>query len=106
MSIFNWAKPISDAIDVVDQFVEDKDKKTELKYALEQLKEQTYQMELQTKTIPWVDAVHKMGRQLMSWASMLIPAILLYHQPDIDPMALMAIAGPTGVYNFVKGKGK
>lgn len=106
MSLFNWAKPISDVIGVVDQFVEDEDKKNELKFALEELKERTYQMELQTKTVPWVDAIHKMGRQLMSWASMIIPAVLLYAHPDIDPMSLMAIAGPTGVYNYVKGKGK
>ncbi len=104
--MFDWAKPISDAIGIVDQYAEDKDKKTELKFALNELKERTYQLELQTKTVPWVDALHKMGRQIMSWASMIIPAVLLYNHPDIDPVALMAIAGPTGVYNFVKGKGR
>lgn len=102
----DWMKPITKAIDIVDQAVVDKDKREELKAELNQLKELTYQMELQTKTVPWVDGLHKMGRQILSFFSLLIPAILLYNKPDIDAAQLAAILAPGGIYNYVKGKGR
>ncbi len=104
--MFDWLKPISQAIDVVDQLVEDKDQANQLKNDLEKLREQVYMQELKTQTIPWVDALHKMGRQIVSILNLIIPAGLLYLQPDIDPLAVAAIVGSGSIYNFVKGKGQ
>ena len=105
MSFLDWLNPINKAEDIISEAVEDKDKRNELNAHLAELREKVYLAELQTKTIPWVDAVHKMGRQLLSWASLIIPAVLLYKHPDINPLALGSIVAPGGIYNFVKGKG-
>lgn len=106
MSIFDWLKPVDKAIGVIDQFVEDKDEKNRLTAELESLKQQVYITELNTKTVPWVDAVHKMGRQILSILNLIVPAVLIHYHPDVDPMTLVAICGPSGIYNYVKGKGK
>ena len=103
---FNWLNPINKALDIAGEFVEDKDKRNELNAHLQQLKEQVYLAELNTQTIPWVDALHKMGRQILSLLNLIIPAVLLYFQPDINPAAIVAICGPSGIYNYAKGKGR
>ena len=106
MSFLDWLKPISKAEDIISEVVVDKDKLNELNAHLAELRENVYLAELNTKTIPWVDAFHKMGRQLLSWGSLIIPAVLLYFHPDINPLALAAIVTPGGIYNHAKGKGK
>ncbi|WP_346840160.1 hypothetical protein [Microbulbifer sp. SAOS-129_SWC] len=117
MSLFgkltDWISPIDKGLDIVDQFVVDKDKRAELRATLEQtrerfkqLQEQSYQLELQTKTVPWIDGVHKMGRQLLSVFSLGVGALLLHLHPDIDPLSLGAVVAPGGIYNLIKGRGK
>ena len=106
MSFLDWLNPINKGLDIAAEFVEDKDKANELRASLEQLKQQVYLAELNTKTIPWVDAAHKMGRQVLSLLSVMIPAVLLWRHPDINPAALAAIVAPGGVYNYIKGRGK
>ena len=106
MSFLDWINPINKAVEIVGEYVEDKDKANELTAQLEQLKQRVYLAELQTKTVPWVDAMHKMGRQVLSVASLIIPAVLLWHNPDINPASLAAIVAPGGVYNWIKGKGR
>jgi hypothetical protein len=53
--------------DIIKEAVTDKDKQNEIIGNLEELKRQfeqaLYLKELDTKTVPWVDALHKMGRQ-------------------------------------------
>lgn len=113
MSLFDWINPINKGIDIVDQFVVDKDKRAELRGILEQMREKTQQMRedshqvaLQQKTVPWMDGVHKLGRQLLSALTLGVGATLLYMRPDIDPLSLAAVCAPGGIYNLVKGKGK
>ncbi len=101
-----WLNPINKVLGLIGEAVEDKDKANELRAQMEMLKEQAYMMELQTKTVPWIDGLHKMGRQLLSWAMLIIPAILLWKHPDINPAVIAAMATPGGIYNYVKGKGK
>ena len=101
-----WLGIIDKGVDIIDKAVVDKDKQIELQEIFRQLKEQTYQLELNTKTVPWVDALHKMGRQILSLLSLVVPAVLLYTNPDINPAALAAALTPGGIYNFVKGKGQ
>jgi hypothetical protein len=59
---------------------------------------------LQTQTVPWVDALHKMGRQVMSYLGYGL-AFYMVHK-GYDPMAAMAALAPGGIYNYVKGRGK
>ena len=67
MSLIDFINPFSDVIDVVDQYVEDKDKANELKFKLDMGSQKVYLTELMTKTVPWVDALHKMGRQITGY---------------------------------------
>ena len=106
MSLLDWINPIGKVIDLVDKAVPDKDLRAQMKHELAVLRENVYMAELNTKTIPWVDAVHKLGRQLLSWASLVIPAIILYIHPETDPLSLAAMTAPGGIYNYVKGKGR
>lgn len=102
----DWIKPINKGLDIVDQAVLDKDKANELKEVFKQLQEQTYQLELGTKTIPWVDALHKMGRQIISLFSIVMSFALLYFRPETDAAELAALNAPGGIYNWIKGKGR
>lgn len=106
MSLVDWINPFNKVADIVSEYVEDKDAKNRIMGELETLKQQVYMKELGTKTVPWVDALHKMGRQILSIISLVGPGVLLYLQPDIDPLAIAAMVAPGGVYNWAKGKGK
>ena len=92
--------------DLADKWIVDKDAKIQIEAQLEQLKQQVYITELGVSTIPWVDALHKMGRQIISLVTLVGGIGLVYFKPDVDPMVLAMIAGPSGIYNFAKGKGK
>ena len=94
------------AATIISETVEDVDKKNALIAELGKLKEQVYMAELSTSTIAWVDAVHKMGRQIISLVTIVGGFVLLAYDPSIDPMKLAAIAAPGGVYNWIKGKGQ
>lgn len=106
MSLADWINPINKVTEVVSEAVEDKDKRNAINAHLEELKQQIYLAELNTKTVPWVDALHKMGRQIMSLATLIAGVYLLKTNPDIDPLTLAAIISPAGIYNYIKGKGR
>lgn len=106
MISFDLFKTLDNVSDIIKEVVTDKDKANELQSNLEVAKLKVYMAELETKTVPWVDAVHKMMRPTISLLSIVIPSILLYMQPDINPLAIAALVGPGGVYNYIKGKGK
>ena len=106
MSLTDWINPISKAEDIISEAVEDKDKLNAINGHLEELKQQVYLAELNTQTIPWVDAIHKMGRQIMSFCTLIAGVYLLKTNPDIDPLTLAAIVSPAGIYNYIKGKGR
>lgn len=106
MSLLSWLNPIDKALDLIGKAVPDKDLRVQLDAELRQLKEQVYLAELSTKTIPWIDGVHKLGRQILSLLNLVVPAVLLWHNPDINPAALAVIASPSAIYNYIKGGGK
>lgn len=106
MSLTDWINPFNKVTDVVAEVVEDKDKRNELNAAIERLRQEVYMKELDTKTVPWVDAIHKMGRQIMSFATLIAGVYLLKTNPNIDPLTLAAIVSPAGIYNYIKGKGR
>ena len=104
--MFDWLNPFNKIADIVDKAVIDQDQKIALTNALEQLKEQVYMRELDTKTVPWVDALHKMGRQIISLVNIVAGIVIMYINPEVDPLSLAAVLGAGGIYNAVKGKGK
>ena len=101
---FDLFKTIDNGIALVSEAIEDKDLANQLKSDIEKLKQQVYMKELETRTIPWVDALHKMQRGILSVLSMIAGLIAVYM--EVDPMSLVAIVGPASIYNGVKGKGK
>lgn len=93
---------VGKAADIASEYIEDADKKNELIAELVR----SYQQSASTTTVPWADAVHKLGRQGMQF---LLIGFYIYAwrigQPvPIEDMALLA-AGP-GLYTLLKGKGR
>ncbi len=105
MSFLAFINPFNKVADIVDKAVLDKDMANNLKGEIIKLGEQVYMQELNTKTVPWVDALHKMGRQISTYLSYGLCGYMI-HTGITDPIALAACFAPGGVYNYVKGKGK
>lgn len=92
-------QPLEKSLGIIDQLVTDKDEAN-------RLKAQVYMTELQTTTIPIVDAFHKMGRQIMAFAQMWF---YYYCVKNNIPITMELVAGVSGVaaaYTLVKGVGK
>ncbi len=112
MGIFSKVNPIElakDAFSLIDQAVVDKDLKLQLQLKVQEMSHQMRLAELGTETIPWVDALHKMGRQIISLVTVLgIIAILItgIELSQQDLLAIVTAAAPGSIYNWVKGKGK
>jgi hypothetical protein len=104
MSFSDWINPFSKALDIVDKAVEDKDRANEIKQAIYEGAEETYRKELETKTVPWVDALHKMGRQITSYLGYALAFYMV--KEGYDPVAAMAAVAPGGIYAAFKNKGK
>lgn len=92
--------------DIIDQVVEDKDKKNEIFENLSTIGQQVYVKELETETIPWVDGLHKMGRQILNIVTIIAVVILLLLSVEITPTIALILGGPNVAYQVIKGKGK
>ena len=132
-----FTKVIEGAVEVVDKFVLDKDAalqikahiealrvegekltiendriRMELDAALKQTIEQSHQIALQNKTIPWIDALYKIARPLLGFYSITINAgvvlILALSGIEIDGnvLGIMGLSNATAAaYVHVKGTG-
>ena len=105
----SWFNIFSDAKDLVSEYIEDPDKRNELVAKIDAAQQATYQMELQTKTIPWVDALHKMSRPLISVITVITAGVVVSINPELDIMNLLTVIGggsvPATAYTVLKGKG-
>lgn len=90
---------VSKTLDIVDQYVEDKDKAAALKAQL-------YIAELQSKTVPWMDGVHKLGRQMLALSQMAFYGFCLYTDTPITMELVAGVSGVAGLYTVAKGKGR
>jgi hypothetical protein len=105
MNFLDYINPFNKVTDLISEVVEDKDKANEIKRELMQAAEATYNNELSTKTVPWVDALHKMGRQITGYLGYGLAFYMVY-RGGVDPMAVMAAVAPGGIYAAFKNKGK
>jgi len=100
----------SKTTDLISEAIPDKDKANAIIGNLEELKrkieETVYLKELETKTIPWVDALHKMGRQIMNYVAVGYCMVSILYQHQITQEELLLIGGPNIAYQLIKGKGK
>lgn len=69
-------------------------------------KQESYIEELRTKSLPWIDGLHKMGRQILNFYTITITFVLLMTGHAVTPKAAALIGGPNILYQFVKGKGQ
>lgn len=65
-----------------------------------------YIEELKAKTIPWIDGLHKMGRQILNAYTISMVFVLLMTGHAVTPEAAALIGGPNMIYQFIKGKGE
>lgn len=82
----------------------------QLKQRDQELQEMRIQMApylegLKTQTIPWVDALHKMGRQISNWLTMAIIFTLMMFGKPITPEVVAILGLGNGLYHVMKGKG-
>lgn len=109
--MLDWLNPFNKVVDLASEAITDKDKLNGFKHEasmasaeLQRMMEQTYRQELATVTVPWVDALHKMGRQLMSFAGYGL-ALYMVHK-GYEPMAAIAAITPGSIYSYIKGRGQ
>jgi hypothetical protein len=77
------------------------------KLDIEEIKTQMapYLEGLQTKTIPWVDALHKMGRQILTVLNIIAVVVLMLYGKSITPQVALVLGGSNIAYQLIKGKG-
>lgn len=99
-----------DTADIVKEVVVDKDQQNKILENLEAVKlameKELYLKELETKTIPWVDALHKMGRQILNIIVVIVVAILMLTGKVITPEVALLLGGGNVAYQIIKGTGK
>jgi hypothetical protein len=101
-SFLDFINPFKDVTNLISEAVEDVDKANVINSKLMQAAEKTYSQELNTKTIPWVDALHKMGRQIQGYLGYGLAFYMV--KEGFDPMAVMAAVAPSGIYAAMKNK--
>ncbi len=96
--------------DLADQAIVDKDKVNELIAHLEEgkdlIEKEVYLRALGTKTVPWVDALHKMGRQILNFVTIIAVLILIALDHTITQWDVLLLGGPNTAYQFMKKVGK
>lgn len=97
--LFGRAGAVNKGLGIIDQMVTDKDKANELKAAF-------YLTELQTTTIPVVDALHKMGRQFLAIVQVVFYGWCVSKGVEITPELVAGVSGATGIYQIAKGRGR
>jgi len=102
MSFLDWISPFKDVTNLISEAVEDVDKRNEINSKLMYAAEKTYLAELNIKTVPWVDALHKMGRQIQGYLGFCLAFYMV--KEGFDPMAVMAAIAPSGIYAAMKNK--
>jgi len=106
----SWFNLFGDVKELASEAIEDPDKRNQLAAKIDELQQVVYMKELDSKTIPWVDALHKMSRPLIAVVTIVVSGIVVSLHPNIDIMKLMTVLGGGGapglLYTAIKGKGK
>lgn len=100
----------SKALDIALEKTEDVDKRNAMLLEYVRIKEETRRAELARVTVPWVDALHKMGRQIF-WLTSLVGILTLIGLGHGDELmryagALDTTAAGGLLYTLMKGRGQ
>ena len=103
-------KLFADTRDIVKEVVTDKDQQNKILENLEVIKlamdKELHLRELSTKTIPWVDALHKMGRQILNLLVVIATVILMLFGKEITAQVALLLGGGNVAYQLIKKVGK
>lgn len=95
------------ASDIAKEAVTDKDKQNELIAHLEEIRQTTmYLAELNTKTVPIIDGIHKLGRQILNLFSIVVVVILIAMGHELTQWDVLVLTGGNLAYQLIKGSGK
>ena len=98
---------VDNAIDLAKEAVVDKDKQNALIAHLEEIKTGVaYIEELRTKTIPWMDGLHKMGRQILNLIIIIAWCVAAGLGHEFTQWDVFILGGGNTAYQLIKGKGK
>ena len=96
--------------EIVKEIVVDKDAQNRILEKLEYLKltldKDIYVKELETKTVPWVDGLHKMARTVLNVLIIIAVVVLSLKGVTITPEIALVLGGGNVAYQLIKGKGK
>ena len=92
--------------EIIKEVVTDKDQQNQIIGNLKEIELHLYSLELQTKTVPWVDSLHKMGRQITNWLTIIAVTTPLILEIEITGPAALILGGGNVAYQIIKGKGK
>lgn len=105
--MFDFSKPLSELVGLVRDLVPDGDLRATLEAKARELEIGLRVAELNSKTIPWVDALHKLSRSLQVVLVLVVVVGLSVWRGEPLPWETIAsIAGLPGVYFAAKGKGR
>lgn len=108
--MFDWIQAIfglgGKVIDIADQVVIDKDKVIALAAEGKHDELALYIAELSTRTIPIVDALHKMGRQIQTYMIIGLAFYCAKTGKPLPDVAWLVTGGAVGVYSMMKGRGQ
>ena len=103
-------KLFEETTDIVKEVVLDRDAQNSIIENLSKIKQgidkEVYLNELDTPTIPWVDALHKMGRQILNLITIIAVVFLVYNDKEITGPIMLLMGGGNVAYQYIKGKGK
>jgi hypothetical protein len=96
--------------ELISEAIVDKDKANSIIGSLDHLEQtinkEIYVKELETKTLTWVDALHKMGRQITNYLTLLVVGFLLWKGHIFTQWDVILLTGGNVAYQVIKGKGK
>ena len=103
-------KLFENTTDIIKEVVIDKDQQNKILENLEVIKlameKDMYLKELEIKTVPWVDALHKMGRQILNVLIMVAVVWLMLSGKTITPEVALLLGGGNVAYQLIKKAGK
>lgn len=96
--------------DIIKEVVVDKDAQNQILGSLKNIEmtveKDVYIAALNTKTVPWVDGLHKMSRPILNIVTIAAVVALMLSGKSITPEVAMILGGPNLAYQLIKGKGK
>ncbi len=113
----SWVKAIpiigelfKDTTDIIKETITDKDKQNAILGNLKQieftLEKDIFLAALQTKTVAWLDGLHKMSRPILNLVTIIAVVVLSLSGKTITPELALILGGPNLAYQLIKGKGK